>query len=438
MRLHALLLCCLQVLAWPVAAEFPRVLEGHGGPIMGVAISAGGDAALTASFDNSVGFWSSGGSTQKILSGHAAAVNTVVFLPDGRAASGGDDFSISIWDLRQGQRILTLEGHQGKVQSLAVSGDGDRLASASWDGTGVVWDLETGARLFDLEGHNSNVNDIVFQRDGGLLTASADGTIRQWDATGNQVRIVVRHGFGINRLVVNQSQGWIAYGAVDGGTRAVDFETGEVLADLTLERRPILAMAASPDGRQIAVGDGQGYIMVVSTEDWSIQKDFKAAKQGPVWALDYTADGASVLAGGIDDNAYFFPINVEGERPQMSKDKRDFHRDPATMSNGERQFRRKCSVCHTLGENDKNRAGPSLNGVFGRTAGKLVGYEFSAAMTKSEIIWSEETINLLFELGPDNYVPGSKMPMQVMQSEQDRRDLIDFLRQTTANEGALK
>jgi len=103
------------------------------------------------------------------------------------------------------------------------------------------------------------------------------------------------------------------------------------------------------------------------------------------------------------------------------------------MSNGERQFRRKCSVCHTLGDADARRAGPTLKGVFGRKAGKLEGYRFSDAMVGSDLIWSAETIDALFDIGPDTYLPGSKMPMQRMTSAQDRRDLIDFLRQTTAD-----
>ena len=52
----------------------------------------------------------------------------------------------------------------------------------------------------------------------------------------------------------------------------------------------------------------------------------------------------------------------------------------------------------------------------------------------SDIIWDEETINALFDKGPDHYIPGSKMPMQRITKSQDRDDLVAFLRRATAPE----
>ncbi|MGR3492498.1 MAG: c-type cytochrome, partial [Shimia sp.] len=52
----------------------------------------------------------------------------------------------------------------------------------------------------------------------------------------------------------------------------------------------------------------------------------------------------------------------------------------------------------------------------------------------SPIIWNAATIDALFDQGPDHYIPGSKMPMQVIAQPQDRADLIDFLRTATQSE----
>lgn len=79
----------------------------------------------------------------------------------------------------------------------------------------------------------------------------------------------------------------------------------------------------------------------------------------------------------------------------------------------------------------RRRAGPSLHGVFGRRAGTLPGYLFSDTLQGSDIIWNDETINALFDEGPDHYIPGSKMPMQRITQAQDRQDLIAFLRRAT-------
>ena len=412
------------------AADF-RLLVGHGGPVMGATVSADGMRALTASFDNSVGYWRLGSDEVRWLDGHEAAVKSVIFIGADRAASGGDDFSVRLWDLEGGTESALLEGHKGQVQAVAVSPDGARLASAAWDGWIGLWDARTGEIDGMLRGHEAGVNDVVFARDGSAIySASADGTIRVWDAaTGEETRILVRHGFGVTKLVLGD--GWLAYGAIDGGTRVVDLDSEEELADLTLERRPILSMALSPNETELAVGDGEGYVMTVSTETWRIVSDYQAAGNGPVWALAFTGDGKSLLSGGIDDAAFIWPIDNTLEAPIMAVEKRSFQELPDTMSNGERQFQRKCSICHSLADDGVRRAGPTLAGLFGRPAGSMPGYLYSDTVANLGIDWDEGSIDRLFDLGPDHFIPGSKMPMQRIVSPDDRRDLIDFLRDNT-------
>jgi cytochrome c len=104
------------------------------------------------------------------------------------------------------------------------------------------------------------------------------------------------------------------------------------------------------------------------------------------------------------------------------------------MSNGERQFQRKCSICHTLGPDSARRAGPTLHNLFGRRAGAIPGYPYSPTLEKSQLVWSEETVDRLFDIGPDHFVPGSKMPMQRITNPADREDLIAFLRDATRPE----
>ena len=431
MRLATALAALL--LASPVAeAEDFAILEGHGGPVMSTALSADGTAALTGSFDNSVGLWRLEDGSVTWLEGHEAAVKSVIYLSDTRAASAGDDFRAILWDLTTGTALAQLEGHQGQIKALAASTDGTRLATASWDGSIGLWDADTGDNIAFLEGHESSVSDVVFaDGDSALYSTSADGTIRYWplDRPGPP-DIVLRHGFATTELLIDEEAGWLAYGAVDGATRILSLPDLSEIADLTGDRRPVLALAVAPDGSQIAVGDGEGYIMVIATEGWRIAHDFRAAVTGPVWALAYTADGTGVLAGGIDDKVYLWPIGTE-TGPLFSEDTRAFLRDPETMSNGERQFQRKCAVCHSLTASSQRRAGPTLQGLFGRRAGTVADYSYSDTLDGSDIIWSEETIDGLFDLGPDHYIPGTKMPMQRITAPQDRQDLIAFLRDNT-------
>ena len=412
-------------------------LVGHGGPVKGVVLSDDAKWALTASFDYSLGVWAMpGGNIGKWLEGHEAAVNAIAVLPDGqRALSGGDDYRLILWDIATGAEIRRFEGHKGKILSVAVSPDGGVAATSGWDGWIGLWDLSGATEVRWLKGHQSGVNHVVFSNDGGTLySASSDGTIRRWNVVEATLeRTQIKHGFGINLLALNEAAGWLAYGAVDGAVRVIDLETDHEIADLTAERRPILALSASPDRSQLAVGDGEGHIMIIDTVDWVIRRDFRAAARGPIWALDWTPDGARLLSGGLDDSAVFWPVAAaEAETAErLASSERTFLRDPAEMTNGKRQFARKCSICHTLTPDDRNRAGPTLWRVFGRRAGTVDGYTYSDALTGSDIIWGPETIDKLFDLGPDHYTPGSKMPMQRITKPEDRDDLIEYLAENT-------
>ncbi|WP_171239420.1 c-type cytochrome [Ruegeria sp. HKCCA5491] len=419
MRALAFALVLLPLPAW---AEF-FTLKGHGGPIMGIATAPDGRIA-TASFDNSVGLWSD--QTPEWLEGHEAAVNSVVF--NGTSIySAGDDFTLRRWP---GGEVVGR--HQGKIVSIAASKT--HVATASWDRTIGVWPVDGSAPVV-LGPTGSGVNTVVFSPDGSkLYSAGMDGALRVWDlSTGQETLRLVEHGFGINELILNSQDNWIAYGAVDGVTRIRDLTTGEE-QDFTLDRRPILALALSPDRSLLAVGDGEGYIMVIDTVEWRIAQDFRATLRGPVWALAFSADGRNIHAGGIDEAMYSWPVSDLGDREKMASSEPSFLKNPNEMGNGERQFARKCSICHSLTPDGQRRAGPTLHGVFGRKAGTLPGYFYSETLQDSDIVWNSETINALFDEGPDHYIPGSKMPMQRITQPSDRTDLIAFLRRATAPE----
>ena len=402
-------------------------LEGHGGPVMDIAVAPTNGWIATASFDNALGLWTA--TSPRWLDGHEAAVNRVMFVDDGHAISASDDFAVRFWTLESGESQV-LYRHRGKVMGLAQSSDHHWIASASWDGTVGLHSTGLGGVYF-LEDHEGPVNSVAFSEDGEqLYSASADGTIRVWDlADTGASRVILRAGFGINRIVLGPGDAWLAYGTVDGVTRVVDPATGDQIADFTLDRRPILALATTPG--TLAVGDGEGYIMLIDTSDWSVDRDIRVTDRGPVWSIAFANGGQTLLAAGLDPVAYAWPLAEMGRDTKMAAVDPSFLKDPELMGNGERQFQRKCSICHTLTPGSARRAGPTLHAIFGRPAGAVADYIYSDALDGSDIIWDETTIDALFDEGPDVYVPGTKMPVQRITGAQDRRDLIAFLREAT-------
>ncbi|MEL6522829.1 MAG: c-type cytochrome [Pseudomonadota bacterium] len=408
----------------PVWSE-TMLLEGHGGPIHDVAISPDGQFALTASFDNSVGLWSLETGEPVWLEGHEAGVKTVVFVGSDLAASAGDDFSIILWDLRDQSVRHRLTGHRGAVNGLAVSSDGQRLISASWDGRLGMWDVTTGEHLGWLDHHTGPVND-VWAGDGRVISGSVDGTVQA--RLGETTELLHSHGLAVTKVLAAPDGSWTALGGVDGAVLVV--ADGQVVADLSAGRRPVLALATDAAGKLLAVGDGEGHVTLVDTETWRFVRDMKVSEKGPIWALAFSPDGRRLMMGGINDSAAIWTVGAN-DPPALANEARAFLTDPATMENGARQFNRKCALCHTLTPDGKRRAGPTLHGLFGREAGTVPGYTYSAALTGTGLIWTAETIDQLFDQGPEHFVPGSKMPMQRITGATDREDLIRYLKENT-------
>jgi len=105
--------------------------------------------------------------------------------------------------------------------------------------------------------------------------------------------------------------------------------------------------------------------------------------------------------------------------------------DAGDPARGEALFKR-CVACHSFEPNGRNKAGPRLHGLFGRKAGMVTDYKYSPALKGSTLVWTPDTVDALFAKGPEEVVPGSKMPLQVMSNPKDRVDLIEFLKKVTA------
>lgn len=95
---------------------------------------------------------------------------------------------------------------------------------------------------------------------------------------------------------------------------------------------------------------------------------------------------------------------------------------------GEKVFA-KCKACHSL-EAGQNKVGPSLAGLIGRKAGSVEGFKYSDAMVNSGITWDEEQLSKYLE-NPKEAVAGNKMSFPGLKKEEDRADVIAYLKQAT-------
>jgi cytochrome c len=98
---------------------------------------------------------------------------------------------------------------------------------------------------------------------------------------------------------------------------------------------------------------------------------------------------------------------------------------------GEKAFTQ-CRACHQVGSTAKNAVGPVLNGLFGRKAGTVEGYNYSPANKNSGITWDETTFAEYIK-DPRAKVPGTKMVYAGLKDEQRIKDLIAYLKQFDAS-----
>jgi len=415
----------LLLFALPAQAQ----LRGHGGPVRALAIAPDGMQAVSGSFDTSAIRWSLNHNTaQQVLRFHDGAVNAVAYLNDGRIVTAGADARIAIWTPGQQQPDRILSGHFAPIASVAVSPDNTILASASWDRTVRLWPLN-GREPRVLEGNAQNANGVAFSPDGkNVVSAGYDATVRIWLLAGSN-EIVRNLPTPLNDVAVARDGEIVAAGA--NGKVYFMSADGEVLSEVEASPTPVIAVAISPDGSLVAAAGIRGSVAVIERKTRKLAHTLVGPGL-PVWSVAFFRDNRTLLTGGTDrmirrwDASSGEPIGaVAVGAPE----------DPLAAYAGEHgaEVFRACVACHTLSPDEGNKAGPTLHGIFGRRIATLPGYNFSPALKKLDIVWTPETVSKLFEVGPEHYTPGTKMPEQTIGSAEDRKALVEFLAKTTNN-----
>jgi cytochrome c len=102
---------------------------------------------------------------------------------------------------------------------------------------------------------------------------------------------------------------------------------------------------------------------------------------------------------------------------------------PGDATRGAKIYER-CGACHAI---DRDRTGPRHAGLFGRRAGSVPGFAYSAAMKKAGadgLVWNDETLDSFLQ-NPTHYVPGTRMGYAGVKDDQERADLIAYLKVAT-------
>ncbi|CAN6555068.1 unnamed protein product [Malus baccata var. baccata] len=270
-------------------------LRGHEDDVRGISV-CGNAGIATSSRDRTVRFWSLDPSDErrysesKILLGHTSFVGPVVWIspneqyPDGGIVSGGMDTMVLVWDLRTGEKVQTLKGHQLQVTGIAL--DNGDIVSSSVDSTLRRW--RNGQLVESWEAHKAAIQAVIKLPSGELVTGSSDTTLKLWRGS-TCTHTFVGHSDTVRGLAVMSELG-ILSASHDGSIRLWAL-SGEVLMEMVGHTSIVYSVDSHVSG-----------LIVSSSEDCfaKIWKDGVCMQSiehpGCVWDAKFLENGDIVTA----------------------------------------------------------------------------------------------------------------------------------------------
>ncbi|HET8843545.1 MAG TPA: WD40 repeat domain-containing protein, partial [Ktedonobacteraceae bacterium] len=171
----------------------------------------------------------------KSLQGHRGWVYSLAISADGQIlASGGNDQTVKLWEPRTGELLHTYTEATGAVFAVAISPDSQLIAGGSADQTIRLWERQTRTLRHTLYGHAGQVHSVAFNPEGTILASgSTDATIRVWSVqTGQLLRVLRGHARPVHCVAISPDGKKLVSGS-SGKTLCVwDLTTGQLLRTL--------------------------------------------------------------------------------------------------------------------------------------------------------------------------------------------------------------
>jgi len=294
-------------------------LDGRGyRAVYCAALSPDGTRLATGSFDRLVRvFDARTGELQEVLRGGAGMVYELAWPTPGRLVSAYMG-SVDLWSLAPREGMMTIAAHEAPVLDAVFLPSGERLVSASADGTARLHEVATGAPGPALRGHEAMVVSARACAGGArIATASTDGTARLWDAgTGEPLAVLAHPGRPPLVLAEPSPDGALLLtAAADGTARLWDAASGRLARELEPAGGEVVSADWSPDGALVALGDAERAIHLHEARTGEVRATLRrwadspeGRRYGRVFDLDFGADGRLLAAACQDLFVRFWSV----------------------------------------------------------------------------------------------------------------------------------
>ncbi|KAG2054146.1 WD40 repeat-like protein [Suillus hirtellus] len=235
-----------------------KTFNSDGEAIFSMVISPDETMVICGSADGRLRLWNieDGSMIDDLWEGHNATVRCLDWSRNSlEIASGSHDGTIRRWNPDTGRQIAPpIETSHGWVRAVKYSPKGDKFMSGGNIGPICIWSRD-GKLLMEIKGHDADawVMSLCWSKDGAhIFSASADRTIRKWQAIDGQELVVLRgHTYNITSLCLTPNERYIVSGSYDYSVRIWDLDTNQAVGDPLLHDDQLCAVAISPDGKYI-------------------------------------------------------------------------------------------------------------------------------------------------------------------------------------------
>ena len=332
------------------------VLRGHLDDVTSLSMDTSGDFLLSGSMDGTLILWNM--KTQELVTtreeAHKGEISSLVFQPSGTlAVSAGEDGKVKLWSLPELEPIHTFSKHRKRVTQIKFTIRGDKLLTASMDGTlgiwdwgkkrqlnevivkqpiigfdlppegmeGVIatqrgtiriWDFEEGIPVRDVDTHAGEVERVHFDLSGRrVIAALADGHVQVWELGSSlYLKSLKGHQRSIESLDFANEGVYLISSSSDKSVRIWDVERGLQVRSYDLENHRVQSVRFSPDAESFATAGADSSARVWETESGQRLKNLTQHK-GKVNSVDFHPKENVLLSGGSDRQWMLWDLNTE-------------------------------------------------------------------------------------------------------------------------------